>query len=202
MWRSVRDRALAKPTDRRADGVKAVSRRRRGRVAPALSPGRSRVYFYTVASRGPGFLAPVARELLHELGASVGAPEPHDFAVRGQLIRLVRCRVHRIPRPTSVTTAKRPSFRCGTGFALLLFLANEKAKNFLKKDWTGREISAAASSQRPHRHTRGSTRASIVFGKAVISSGDECGSSRIKSDQVGGHTPCRGGRTLTASESS
>ena len=84
MWRSVRDRALAKPTDRRADGVKAVSRRRRGRVAPALSPGRPRVYFYTVASRGPGFLAPVIPEKLasQELDTSVGASEPHDFSVR------------------------------------------------------------------------------------------------------------------------
>ncbi len=43
------------------------------------------------------------------LDTSVGASEPHDFSVRGQCIRLVHCRVHRIPHPTFVTTAKRPS---------------------------------------------------------------------------------------------
>jgi hypothetical protein len=39
----------------------------------------------------PGFLATVTPEKLasHELGASVGAPEPHDFAVRRNVIRLV-----------------------------------------------------------------------------------------------------------------
>jgi hypothetical protein len=54
-----------------------------------------------------------------ELDASVGASGPHDFAVRISTIRLARyspawhCRVHRIPHPTSVTTAKRPSYRGG-----------------------------------------------------------------------------------------
>jgi hypothetical protein len=69
-----------------------------------------------------------------ELDASVGASGPHDFAVRGKHLssahlviahgflrtrpaipsRAKRCRVHRIPCPTSVTIAKRPS--CGTGW--------------------------------------------------------------------------------------
>src|SRR5450755_4748347 len=62
------------------------------------------------------------------LDASVGASGPHDFAVRESISRLRagyrsqvsstrpaipsrarRCRVHRIPYPTSVTIAKRPS---------------------------------------------------------------------------------------------
>src|SRR5215467_15023198 len=46
--------------------------------------------------------------------ASVGAPGPHDFAVRDNIIRLVTRRVHRIPRPTFVTIAKRPSCECET----------------------------------------------------------------------------------------
>jgi hypothetical protein len=50
---------------------------------------------------------------LRELSASVGAPGPHDFAVREHVIRLVTCRVRRIPLPTFVTIAKRPS--CGGG---------------------------------------------------------------------------------------
>jgi hypothetical protein len=52
------------------------------------------------------------RMRLCELSASVGAPEPHDFSVRVTLAFVLRnSRVHRIPLPTSVTTAKRPSFR-------------------------------------------------------------------------------------------
>ena len=48
---------------------------------------------------------------LRGFSASVGAPGPHDFAVRDNIIRLVTRRVHRIPRPTFVTIAKRPSYR-------------------------------------------------------------------------------------------
>jgi hypothetical protein len=50
-----------------------------------------------------------------QLDTSVGVSGPHDFAVRISVVRprkmfaLRRCRVHRIPRPTSVTIAKRPS---------------------------------------------------------------------------------------------
>jgi hypothetical protein len=63
--------------------------------------------------RGPGFLAPVIPEKLasQELGASVGASGPHDFTVRDLGVRLTRGRVHRIPLPTFVTIAKRPSSR-------------------------------------------------------------------------------------------
>src|SRR5271170_1857231 len=54
------------------------------------------------------------REHLRELSACFGAPEPHDFAVRFKLRASTHSRsVHRIPPPTSVTTAKRPS--CGGG---------------------------------------------------------------------------------------
>jgi hypothetical protein len=42
--RSVLGRAHASPQDRRADGVKAVSRRRRGRASASLEAGRSPVY--------------------------------------------------------------------------------------------------------------------------------------------------------------
>jgi hypothetical protein len=48
---------------------------------------------------------------IRELNANLGAPGPHDFAVRDIVIRLVTYRVHRIPLPTSVTIAKRPSYR-------------------------------------------------------------------------------------------
>jgi hypothetical protein len=45
--RSDRGRARAKLKDRRADGVKAVSRRRRWRACASLEAGRSPVYFTT-----------------------------------------------------------------------------------------------------------------------------------------------------------
>ena len=60
----------------------------------------------------PGFVVTVALRHLAKRGTCIGAPGPHDFAVRDSLIRLVRHRVHRIPLPTSVTIAKRPS--CGS----------------------------------------------------------------------------------------
>ena len=41
---------------------------------------------------------------IHKLDASVGASRPRDFAVHVQLVRPTTCRVHRIPRSTSVTT--------------------------------------------------------------------------------------------------
>src|SRR5260370_2246474 len=49
--------------------------------------------------RGPGSLAPVARRLLCDLSASVGAPGPHDFAVRESVARLATPR--RPPHPAA-----------------------------------------------------------------------------------------------------
>jgi hypothetical protein len=51
-----------------------------------------------------------------ELSISVGMPGPHDFAVRVRISRPRKdcaptCRVHRIPHPTFVTIAKRPSWQ-------------------------------------------------------------------------------------------
>jgi hypothetical protein len=56
-----------------------------------------------------------------QLDTSVGASGPHDFAVR--ITRRSSARrqsVHRIPRPTSVTIAIRPSCRDGMRGMLLL----------------------------------------------------------------------------------
>jgi hypothetical protein len=58
--------------------------------------------FPSRSPRGPGFLAPVDRESLHDLGASVGAPEPHDFSVRS-----ARPRQLRAPASTA-SRARRP----------------------------------------------------------------------------------------------
>ena len=47
-----------------------------------------------------------------------------------------RCRVHRIPRSTSVTIAIRPSCRGGTQESIMLILANREAKYFSSQGWT------------------------------------------------------------------
>ena len=60
---------------------------------------------------GDRALLPPSSAVSRKLDASVGASGPHDFTVRVCAVRLRRIRVHRIPLPTSVTTAKRPS--CG-----------------------------------------------------------------------------------------
>jgi hypothetical protein len=89
----------------------------------------------------PGFVATIAgamRKHPRQLDISVGMSGPHDFAVRGKHRSSAQChRVHRIPHPTSVTIAKRPSYRGGTGESIKLFLPNQKAKYFFAQDWTG-----------------------------------------------------------------
>jgi hypothetical protein len=49
---------------------------------------------------------------------------------------LRRCRVHRIPHPTFVTTAKRPSCGCGIAWVLKLFLPAGETNYFCAWDWT------------------------------------------------------------------
>ncbi len=87
---------------------------RRHRIHPAFPTQ----WFYGlyVLSPGTGFLAPVIGAMpshRRPLGISVGMPGPHDFAVRTGSARLTRRRGHRIPLPTFMTIAKRPS--CGGG---------------------------------------------------------------------------------------
>jgi len=70
-----------------------------------------------------------------QLGISVEMPEPHDFAVRDRRIRLVRLRVHRIPHPTFVTIAKRPSSGHGIRSVYCCFYQNEKQNIQTGLDW-------------------------------------------------------------------
>jgi len=76
-----------------------------------VSPGIPRAMVLTVSF----VLSPAIGLVCHRhlrfrrLDAGVEASGPHDFAVRVSTIRQARCRVHRIPLPTSVTIAKRPS---------------------------------------------------------------------------------------------
>ena len=50
--------------------------------------------------------------------------------------RAQRCRVHRIPHPTSVTIASRPSCGCETGELVELICPTTKAEYFFKQGWT------------------------------------------------------------------
>jgi hypothetical protein len=79
------------------------------------------LYGLYVISSGTGVLAPVVSatsKRQRELGLSTGRPEPHDFAVRiglfvGTNDRAATRHAHRVPRPTSVTIAIRPSSEAG-----------------------------------------------------------------------------------------
>ena len=110
-----------------------------GNIRPSLRNGFTA---YTRSPRGPGFLAPVARTLLararianltsasggqdHTISPSAEASaksarpawyRPAGFSGGSGTASLVarHRRSHRIPPPTSVTTAKRPSCGGGTG---------------------------------------------------------------------------------------
>jgi hypothetical protein len=72
-----------------------------------------------------------------KLDTSVGVSGPHDFAVRNNIARpQARSsrryhRIHRIPRPTSVTIAIRPSCGRETGELVALICPTAKAEYFL-----------------------------------------------------------------------
>jgi hypothetical protein len=53
------------------------------------------------------------RSIIANLTPTIEASGPHDFTVRVSAIRQKRISVHRIPCPTSVTIAKRPSVWAG-----------------------------------------------------------------------------------------
>ncbi len=88
------------------------------------------------------FLPPSPAVRFRKFSASVGAPGPRDFAVRDSIIRprhdgARRYRVHRIPLPTSVTTAKRPSCGNGTAIVVNLIWGHREAIYFRERGWTG-----------------------------------------------------------------
>jgi hypothetical protein len=82
---------------------------------------------------------PRCRSNRHQLDASIGASGPHDFAVRKirALVSSAAC-VHRIPFPTSVTIASRPSCETRWRGLVEMICPTGKAKNFSERDWTGK----------------------------------------------------------------
>ncbi len=99
-----------------------------------------------------------------EFSISIGMPGPHGLAVRRiasrlRAIRASRRDVHRIPRPTFVTIAKRPSFEHGTRRGDIDFGKNE-SEMFLREgldrwNWVeaAREISFCAHATCRRRET-------------------------------------------------
>ncbi len=105
-------RARGMPGDGLTHGPPATKNRRQSPGVKPDHPTFPAQWFYSLfrALLGvPGLIASVAREIVHELVPSVGGTGPHGLTVRLERIRLPRQSVHRIPRSTLVTMAKRPS---------------------------------------------------------------------------------------------
>jgi hypothetical protein len=121
--------------------VRSVESTRVSHHGHAGSPGIPRAMVltaYSALSLVTGLVATIAREKLasRELDASVGASGPHDFAVR-EPNAFVNAPPHATAsRPTSVTIAKRPSWRSGMATDIEVIWAKRERKNFCKAGWT------------------------------------------------------------------
>jgi len=111
-------------------------------------PGLPCAMVLTAASLSPrcaGLLATVARvtrERQRKRNTSIGVSGPRDLTVRagsfvGAIDHAAIRHAHRIPLPTSVTTAIRPLRRNGTGATIMLILRNRQAIYLYPKGWTG-----------------------------------------------------------------
>jgi hypothetical protein len=81
--------------------------------------------------RLPRNLTPASGRQDHTTSPSAKAP-----FVRAKIFALRRYRVHRIPHPTFVTTAKRPSFGHGMAWVVKVFLPAGETNYFCAQDWT------------------------------------------------------------------
>ena len=105
-----------------------VERTRVSQVTPE-SPGIPRAMVYGLLRDLPGDnFATVACGNDRKLDISVKMSGPYDLTVRLGIARLARQSVHRIPCPTSVTIAKRPSARGGMGRVVELICPTAKAE--------------------------------------------------------------------------
>ena len=104
------DRVRAAPAVSRAKCASKNAHEHTG-SAEAVRPSlRSGLRLTSSSPRRSGFFVTVAGgKVSRRLDASVEASGPHDFAVRISTFRQACFSVHRIPCPTSVTIAKRPS---------------------------------------------------------------------------------------------
>src|SRR5450432_4629530 len=79
------------------------------------SPRNGFTVSFVLSPVSPALLPPSSAVCLRQLDTGVRVSGPHDFAVREWRFRLSTIRVHRIPRPTFVTIAKRPFVLGGDG---------------------------------------------------------------------------------------
>jgi hypothetical protein len=86
-----------------------------------------------------GLVVTVIGGLVRRFNASVEASEPHDFAVRIGTLRPAHFRVHRSPRPTFVTIAKRPSlWGAGRGELVAVICPSAQGKWLRRIGTTGK----------------------------------------------------------------
>jgi len=103
------------------------------------TPGLPRANGFTVSfvlSLVTGFVATIAPRAFdpQKLDASIGASEPHDFAVRFSAVRRQHIRVHRNPTARIVTIATRPLIRRETrGTMPLICPTGMKQENFVSR---------------------------------------------------------------------
>jgi hypothetical protein len=94
---------------------------------------------FALSSVSMTFFSHRRQQIIYRLSTSPGVPGPHAFAVRINRARRTRCRVHRIPRPTLVTIAKRPLARTGRRDETTYFRKTE-VRNFRAVDWTPSQL--------------------------------------------------------------
>ena len=127
----------------RAKGTKNCTRAYRAAEAIRHSP-RNGFTAYSALSLVTGLVCHHRRrDAKHrrQLDASVGASGPHGFAVRLAQLVFEHQSVHRIPHPTSVTIAIRPSWQGRDGPKYRLICVFGKTEIFL---WAGLDKRAEA----------------------------------------------------------
>ena len=80
--------------------------------------------------------SPLRSLLLKSLTPASGRQDHTTSPSAGKRIRLVCCRVHRIPHPTSVTMRNAPPEGGGMGLDIHLICISEKQKYFWCGGWT------------------------------------------------------------------
>ena len=113
----------------------------------AKHPGPPCAMVLTLIARSPwrpGFLAPIARSVRHASLTSASGGQDHtpsrpyrDRSSARQQRAATRL-VHRIPRPTFVTIAKRPFIECGTA-RMMLLIPGRRQDIFCNSEYPSRD---------------------------------------------------------------
>ena len=121
---------------------------------------------------------------LAELDPSVGRSGPHDFAVRIGHARLARQHAHRIPRPTSVTIASRPSCERETRRLGPLICPTRQGRQVRQINTTGKTCMAVMLICLSCKSARTSPHVQVRFGRATVA---DTGGSRQVLALLGAH---------------